>query len=174
MGEVIEVKLSELDLQLASFVGLKRNLSAQCNRMKLEAGRRDLGFERHIIGAIGEYAVARALELNWKPILGGTDTSTGDLKGVHVKTIINPNDSLIIRAHDPAELPYVLCLLEMGVVTLEGWIMGHDGKQMKYWRTEGFHRPAYSIPQAMLSKDWNLLGNNMLVGRNSVTTRDHT
>jgi hypothetical protein len=151
-----EVPLSPGDILLAGMVGMMRTTSAIKKGMEREPGRKDL-FERHIVGAIAEFAAARALNLNWHPIYGASDTDRGDLGPYHIKSITNPRHSLIVRRQDPAEFTYILVLVTFHHATLIGSIPGAEARQEQFWRDEnpkaGIHQAAFFVPQSALS-DW--------------------
>jgi hypothetical protein len=152
------VHLSGFDVHLAAFVGNSRAVSALRDGRPLEDGRRDLSFERHVEGALGEYAVAIALDRVWRPAVGRLDTDAGDVGPIQVKATLRRDGCLIVRPHDPAGLFYVLAVLTPGRggidVALPGWTVGDEAKQPEYWcerdPARGVHRAAYFVPQADL------------------------
>lgn len=138
-----------------------RTLTACCDGRKHEDGRTDMGFDRDIAGMLVEYAVARYFDLFWSPKLHQLDTYTGDLRGVHVKSITQAHHKLIVRKIDPVDFRYVLGLvgnfrdLRRGLdIKLIGWFHGNEAKQERYWEekdeTRGIHQAAYFVPQADL------------------------
>lgn len=154
------VRLTPYEVLHAADAGCARNVSAMRDRRPLERGRVDLGFERHIVGAIGEYAVCRVLNIHWQPVVGKPDTEIGDVMGLQVKSTTNRNGPLIVRKHDPASFPYILAIVmqEQGclAVNVVGWLGGEDAKVPEYWREEGgyVHRAAYFVPHdALLELD---------------------
>jgi len=145
--------LTPFEILHAAQVGIARNVSALRDHRPLENGRTDLGMERHIIGAIGEYAVSRALDCCWRPAVGRLDTLTGDVGRVQVKATTLPNGCLIVREHDPAEFTYVLAIVRLARtglgVLLPGSVAGHVAKQPEFWSLRG-HQPGYYVPQSRL------------------------
>lgn len=157
--DAVVVELTGFEIGHAGVAGVWRNVTAIRDHRPLEDGRFDLGFGRHVEGAIGEYAAAKALGKCWSPAVGILDTNTGDLSGVHVKATTRTDGSLIVRPHDPPELPYVLAILRLTdrdgmFVTLPGWIQGSDARDDRYWRDRdprrGVHRAAWFVPQSDL------------------------
>ncbi len=149
------------EVMFAAHVGLARNVSAMSRGRQLEPGRNDLGFERHVEGAIGEYAVARMLDCCWRPLIGELDTATGDLAGLQIKTTTRATGCLIVRPHDPPEFLYVLVLIggadgtRGGLhVDVVGGITGRDAKVAAYWRERdpaaGVHAAAHFVPKSEL------------------------
>lgn len=145
------VKLTSIERMVCGMVGLARNSSARDKGWSLhEPGRKDIGIETDVIGCYGEFAVARALDMNWNPIVGCLDTHRGDVGKIQVKTVLNKTDHLLIRQTDPADFLYVLCCLDNPItVRLVGWINGVDGKLEKYLRN-GVSKPCFFVPQASL------------------------
>lgn len=151
----VTLTLSGSEIAAAANVGVWRNLSAAKHNRALEPGREDSGFERHILGAIAEYAFARYRNVCWIPQIGTLDTETGDVAGgFQIKATLRANGSLIVRPHDPAEFRYVLATLNLPSVRLVGWIHGDDARTPEHWRDRnpaaGIHRAAYFVPQARL------------------------
>jgi hypothetical protein len=147
----MKIEFSTLDRMVCGLVGLSRNSSAAEHGMRLSPGRKDLGIETHVVGAMAEYAVARALNINWHPVTGTVDTYRGDVGKIQVKSIKDPRHKLIVQLHDLEEFKYVLCHVSMTEVTLLGWIEGVDAK-IKRWLEEedplrGIHQSAYFVPQ---------------------------
>ncbi len=144
------VKLSWFEVRRAFDVGVSRSLFAIKEGLQLEEGRTDLGIERHILGAVGEMALAKWLSVYWEPCIGGLDTAVGDVAGRHVKSVTRPGLSLIVREHDPDPMPYVQAVLALPTVTLTGWITGKDAKVEEFWRAEDavrrIHRAAFFVP----------------------------
>lgn len=149
----VNLRMTSFELLHAAHAGVARNVSAIRDGRPLEEGRRDLGFERHIVGAIGEYAVARALGVCWRPAVGRLDTETGDIAGLQIKSTTNPAGELIVRPHDPGGFNYVLVVVRVPDVRIVGWFEGHAAKQPGYWREKDgkrVHRAAFFVEQPEL------------------------
>jgi hypothetical protein len=156
-AQPVSVQLSPFEVLHAAQVGIGRAVSALRDGRPLEDGRLDLSFERHILGAVGEYAVARATDCCWRPAVGRLDTLIGDVGQLQVKATARPGGHLIVRPHDPASFVYVLAIIKQAcglVVTLMGWVPGSEAKVEAFWRERdlalGVHRPGYWVPQAHL------------------------
>jgi|SRR5580765_3742376 len=93
----------------------------------------------HIVGAIGEQTVARALDVDWKPNIGGTDRAGGDVCGLHVRA--TTGRELVIYDGDQLDAVYVLVLVRPPVVRIGGWIYGRD-------RERGVYESRYGRPAA--------------------------
>lgn len=141
---------TEEDLEIAGMIGWRRNYRNYLKGRRLEPGRTDDGTERHIRGAMTEYAVAKLLGVEYNPI-DDLDTNLGDVAGLQIKSIDQRNLRLIIRTRDPSRFKYVLCLSTFLTVEILGWIEGREGKVSKFWKTIG-HAPAFYVPQLRLNK----------------------
>jgi hypothetical protein len=149
------VRLTSFEILHAAIAGVSRNVTALRDGRQLEAGRVDAGWERHVNGAIAEYAVARELGCCWSPAVGVLDTHTGDLPdGIHVKSTTRADGSLIVREHDPDELAYVLVILALPEARVAGWLSGIEAKVPAYFceadRARGIHQAAYFVPAGEL------------------------
>jgi hypothetical protein len=152
------VTLSPTDVMAAGLYGLLRAVSAIQAGRKLEEGRNDLSFGRHIEGALGEMALAYWLGVPYRPTTGRVDTKRGDVGGCQVRATTIGRGSLIVRATDPETFPYALVLLAVrqGYIdaTLCGWLDGAAAKDRRWWRERGsapgIHQAAFFVPQDAL------------------------
>ena len=149
------IYLDDSEWSMCEAVGIRRNKSCYAQNRKLEPGRKDIGIERHIIGCLGEYSLAKFLGIKWLSTIGALDTYTGDVEKYQVKTITDPNNSLIVRQHDSGEFPFVLCVLYyLDRIHLKGWYWGYEAKQEQFWREKKpdnrIHQSAYFVPQHKL------------------------
>lgn len=144
------IKLSSIDRLICQLVGGARNAAAADQGRKLENGRRDLGIETHAIGALGEYAFARWLNINWQPLVGELDTERGDVGEFQIKSSLNRDGHLYVRTQDPDHFVYVRCFVNLTQVELMGWAYGYDVKKQEFWKVEGVHKPCYAYPQSRL------------------------
>jgi len=150
----VAVPLAPGEVMFAAFVGVARTVSALRDGRTLEAGRLDDGWERSVHGAIGEYAVAKTLDVHWHPAVGRLDTLTGDVGGYQVKATTRSDGCLIVRPHDPPEFVYLLVVIDRSTVAVVGSKLGYEAKVPRYWRerdvARGIHRAAYFVPQSDL------------------------
>lgn len=146
------IPLSSIDRLMAGMVGLTRNARARAQGRQFteEGGRRDLGIETDIVGAMAELAVSRYLNRHWAPAVEGPDTNVGDVGAYQVKAIIDPARNLLLRKTDRVDMVYVLCLVALDGVRLLGWAPGEEVKIDQWWRTEGMSKPCYCFPQSDL------------------------
>lgn len=141
---------------VCGLVGLSRNAGAWKDGRQLEAGRRDFGIESHVLGAMGEFAVARLLDRNWEPLVGELDTTRGDVGRVQVKSVTRRGLSLIVRPQDPKDAFYVLMLVSMHDAQVLGWLTGAEVKVAQFWREagHGVHATAHFVPEENL-RPWD-------------------
>ena len=108
----------------------------------------------HIIGCVGEMAVAKALGISWT---GSVDTfnTVADLgKNLQVRHRSNPNWDLIVRTNDKSDDIFVLSRgMPPGAVEVVGWIRGSEAKDDKWLKdVGGYGRPSYFIPAHALKE----------------------
>lgn len=108
--------------------------------------------DRHIIGCIGELAVAKVIGVTWT---GSVDTfkTESDLSGnIQVRHRSNPVWSLIVRTNDSDDDIFVLSRgMPPGAIEVAGWMKGKDAKRDE-WLSDpgGYGRPSYFVDSAHL------------------------
>lgn len=110
-----------------------------------------------IDGAIGEYAVAKALNVAWDGDFKDIATwhewrATGhDVSGLEVKTTNHPKGCLVVRPKNNEDHPYVLVILDSKARTarLAGWAWGFEAKTSSHWMSH-WKDPAYALQQREL------------------------
>ncbi len=154
MSDTVSVRLSWFEVMHCAQATIAKRVMALRDERQYEEGRTDLGFDRGLVGDLGEYAVSRALNVCWQPSVGRVDTERGDVGGRQVKATMRPNGCLIVRTKDPARFDYILAIVrvESGIVVdIIGWIDGVAAKAPHYWRDRapeiGVHQAAHFVPQ---------------------------
>ena len=122
----------------------------------------DSALEAHRIGAVGELAVANALELPWDGAYRcEADWQAWrqvghDVAGLEVRSTPVPNGSLVLRRNDPADAIFVLAILRDAppirgatMVRLAGWAICGEVRTPSRWRSD-WKIPCYAVPQAAL------------------------
>ena len=129
------VGLTWSEVALCADVGVMRQVYAFTKDYKLYGnpdGSEAL-FEHHIAGAISEFAVARFLNLFWKPSIGETDNlDVGGLVEVRMRLIPGTGTDLAMRPKDHDDRPYVqvhLYRTRPHRPEIMGWIYGREGKR---------------------------------------------
>lgn len=147
------VRLTPQELHHAGHLGLTRQYGA------MSRGDRDSVNEKnypdalnvHVIGAMGEMAVAQYLGF-WFKFTEGTYKIYSDLQGdIEVRTRSNEDWDLLVRPNDADESTFILATLSGPDVIIQGWIKGRDAKRdewMRDWGNKG--RPVYSVPKKAL------------------------
>jgi len=139
---------------IAAMVGVMRQVS---NLKKKRTDRYDcpisMGWEFHILGAIGEAIFAKWRNLYWCGSLGNFDAA--DVGKYQVRTRSEEWHSLIVHKEDNDNDIFVMITVRGDEHTLCGWLRGHECKQDKWWddpsrRNGKKSRPAYFIPQSTL------------------------
>jgi hypothetical protein len=134
--KAVRVVLSELEIKRATTVGIERQLCA------LAQGRRPYFvtpcglMHANIVGALGELTVAKALGREWAPNVGGNDSATGDVAGLHVRASV-ARMRLPIREGDPDAGAFVFVTGEPPELVIRGWMRAGDAKAHPEWRDRG-------------------------------------
>lgn len=122
------VILSSDELRAAAYGGVNRNIRAmEKHRKPNQAERPD--HEQHwwqtnIAGAIGEYAVAKALGQQWVDL--EEDPNGKDVLDYQVRTIENPAGGLKVRRRDNPLDKFILAQVKKNRVLIHGWMPGHQ------------------------------------------------
>lgn len=125
------VTLTEPELEAACNAGVRRRISA------MKQGRRSTHpetpdwkqawWQSDIIGAIGEFAVAKAFDVEWDPTIGRVDRP--DVLDYEVRTTELPEPKLRVRAHNDLTKRYILCSYKLNKVLIQGWQIGTNVKK---------------------------------------------
>ena len=148
----MKITLTPGEMMSSGQVGLQRHIA------NIAAGRADKhgatpgDFGPHVIGAMGEMAVAKCLGTFWSGSTTFATRHAGDLPGgVEVRTTTHANGSLILHPTDPDDRRYVLVIAAPPVFTVAGWIVAREGKVDACWRDPtGKNRPAWFVPASGL------------------------
>jgi len=157
---MVEVSLDHYELLACSNLGLARAHQSILLRSqeRLAATSWIENLTKHVIGAMGERAVCKYLNLYnagsinvWK---GEPDihipTKFGMRKG-EVRTRSVDKWDLILRDDDDPESIYFLCTGKGPVIKIHGWILGRTGKKDKWVANHGYTKPAYFVPATELN-----------------------
>lgn len=128
------VTLNAQELREACHGGIERRIDA------IKRGRKSTHpetpyhkqnwWQSDINGAIGEYAVAKALGVTWNPAIGQVDQK--DVAEYEVRTTELPNPVLRYRGHNDPNSTYILCSIKNNVVLIQGWLPGYVVKDLGY------------------------------------------
>jgi len=102
----------------------------------------------HTLGACGELAVAKALDIPWT---GARIFRAPDVGQFEVRTTVYQSGHLILHPKDNDNSIFILVIGEENTFELKGWIYGEKGKSRSYWKDKSKKdRPAYFVPQIAL------------------------
>lgn len=155
---MIDITLTEAQFRHAALAGFLRQAE------NIVAGRRDGygftgdGWAAHILGAVGEYAVAAALGIHWP---GPGTLRAPDVGQLQVRTRNRHSYELIIHPADENAAAFVLVTTDPAtplVYRVHGWLLGRHGKRREWWNDPAGGRAAYFIPQASLRPLGELAG----------------
>jgi len=145
---MIEVRLEIDEIRLAAQGGIERHLWRLEKRPEMKNKFGDEHWEPDIVGAIAEYAVAKAFGIFWKPTVG--ELCVRDVGPLEVRASV-AGPCMVLYPNNPEDAPFVFVLGGPPVLRIVGWIMGRDGKCREYWRDEPSVRKAgFFVPQSKL------------------------
>ena len=145
---VTDYTLTHAEMHRVAMVGVMRNLGA------LEAGRTHRhryqgdGWSNHILGAAGEFCVARWAGILWRPALDA-DEGHPDVGAYHVRTTAHAGGRLIVYRDDQDAALFVLVTGQLPRFRLAGWAYGDEAKDPRWWDNT-VRSPTFMVPQAHL------------------------
>lgn len=145
----IGIRLSHAEAFSAACHGVMRRLSAIKKNRQHAYGNPTIDlWGMDIEAAAAEMLVAKWLGKYWHSVADSPEELEGDVGKVQVRHTKRSDGSLILHDRDSSDAVFVLvtgCYPEMQI---QGWILGAEGKQRRYWRETD--RPAYFVPQDAL------------------------
>lgn len=146
------VTLSLAEVRSAAYAGVDRHVRAYA-RGRVRKFQQDDNWGDDILGAMGECAAAKALDVYW-PAGAPEPDWNGDVGTYHVRTVDRPGKRLILHPDDPDDGRHVLVVLRrvtrtVAELEVPGWCFGRDGKHDRYWETHT-GRPAFFVPTDQL------------------------
>lgn len=144
-----EIMLSPLELSIAAYVGMVRQITSLKNgRLDQHGCEVDKGWQVHIEGACGERALAKALGIY--DCISVNSFSAPDVGGVQVRTRSKHEYELIVREGDAEDEMFVLLTGLNGRYKIRGGIVGRDARRPEWLKEHGAREAAYFVPQAAL------------------------
>ena len=154
------VTLTEAEMREAALGGIERRLDA------MRRGRRSTHpetpdykqawWQSHVVGAFGEFAVAKAFGLPWNPTIGQVDQR--DVGEFEVRTTELPNPVLRYRGHNDPNAKYILCAYRGNQVLIHGWLPGYTVRDLGYMEFENVWTAGtdqlYSVVDLPVEIDW--------------------
>lgn len=159
----IQIRLTEGDLERAHSEAQRRQDYNQARNLKgrnRAAATGDEALRLHILGCVGELAVAKYLGMESRVFdAQGPIRGSSDLPGnIEVKTRPKANYDLLVQFGDDPNKIFVLVTHEGGESAhVRGWIRGKDAMRKEYVRELVRGRPCYVIPQKALESPQTLL-----------------
>lgn len=138
----VVISLTESEILYAGYIAIARH-AQNVTLKRVEAyGASGNSIDPHVIGAIGECAVAKYLNRFWSGSIG--DITASDVGRVQVRASRHKDPSLILHDRDADDDCFILVSVDGNKATLHGWLYGREGKLPEYWRTDT-GRPAYFV-----------------------------
>lgn len=142
----VTVELSYAEMQVAIMIGGQRQIQNMKLDNKHSYGLEDgpIAWGNHIIGCIGEMAIAKHLNKYWCGAVGNYQSA--DVDRYQVRATMHKNGRLILHPEDDACI-FFLVIVEKRLCHLAGWMHADDARHEKYWKDIGNGRPAFWVPQ---------------------------
>jgi len=133
---------------IAAQVGVQRQVQNLAKSNKDAYGaRNDAGWQMHIEGAMGEFALAKHLDLFWD---GKGEWRQHDVGKFDVRTRSKHYYELIVHEADPSDRFIYLLTGVNGRYRVHGGMYAEEAKKQKYWKDPAGGRPAYFVPHSDL------------------------
>ena len=141
-----KIVLSSTQILMAAQVGVMRRVQF-LKRNAVAVYGAETNWQMQIEGALSEYALSKYLGIYWEGvgIIDGDDVGDQD-----VRVTEYDHGSLILHPRDADDKKFWLLTGKNGTYTIQGHILGKDGKQDKYWKEKVAGRPAFFVPQSDL------------------------
>jgi len=143
------VRLTWAEVRAAVYGGVDRHVRALARGRQPRYDAALSAWDYDIVGAIGERAVSKALNLYHHD--GSLDLDyDGDIGRYQVRARSRNDYDLVLHPNDLDDAVYLLVLLGgLPDADIAGWCYGRDGKQPAYWQTFT-GRPCYFVPRGVL------------------------
>jgi hypothetical protein len=146
----MNITLTTAELWIGALCGSRRNVASLINSQPPADGfDQDQEWNRHIEGACGEIAAAKALGRYWEPscdTFGAADIG----KRIGVRTRSKHNYDLYVRPRDNVEYAYVLVTGKAPHFIVHGWQFGSEVRRLGTVETYGGRPPMWVLKQDLL------------------------
>jgi len=152
---MVEVRLTWPEVHIGAHVGIMREIQdREQNLVNIAQAEAEGGWERHVVGALGEMAFAKWVGIFWSGSLG--DYRADDVGPYQVRAIVKERHSLIIRPVDKDDKKFILVWDQTPKYFLMGWQWAGNIKRQVFVREPNGRDPAFFVPQAALfsMEDW--------------------
>jgi hypothetical protein len=144
------IQLDRYELFNAAFTGVLRHLSSLYRGSPDAHGYNgEDGWTKHIEGAAGEVAAAKACNLFWGGSVN-TFKGAGDVGIFEVRTRSRHDYELLVRPDDDDKRVFVLVTGRAPKFVVRGWMRAGDAKRDKWKHSHGGRPPAYFVPHDQL------------------------
>lgn len=147
----VPVELSEAEFWLGQIEGERRQRESVMGRREPKWGQTNSAAAiDHVLGARGEFAVAKLFNLY---PTGIANRGAPDVGGyIEVRAVRDSNRRLLLHDDDKDHLPVVLAQYVSGRrFQLAGWCKTRDGKRSEWFKPlNGDNRPCYVVPHDAL------------------------
>jgi hypothetical protein len=149
------IELTPQELYLSSVVGVRRRIESMrrgCSeRNGLDREKVASAWYYNLVGAMGEVAAARALNVYWPATINQRKDEPDLLPDYQVRCLAESHYDLTVRDDDLDRFRYVLVTGDPPVFEVHGWIIGGEAKRPEWYRDRGDRNaPAYWVPQSAL------------------------
>ena len=129
---MIRVHLTTFEWGRSATVGMQRQIASVLAKRKERFAKNRDPWDKHIEGACGECATAKALGIYWDGSVN-TFKDGGDVGPYQVRTRSDPNYGLNIRADDKDDRIFILCIGRSPNFTIHGWMTAGEVKRHPEW-----------------------------------------
>ena len=148
---MVEVVLDETEMEWASLAGAVQRGFSMGAGYQARYGHKGDPWSIQLEGVRAEMAVAKYLDVYWRPSLGRQRNGERDVASFEVRSRKRADGGLILHRQDPDEAVFILVVPAPPVFRLVGWIRAKEGKREEWWGDPyGYGRPAFFVPQPML------------------------
>lgn len=145
MSAPVEVRLSLTEANAAAMIGVLRNLRSVFDDRKDKLNIGKGYFQAHIEGALGEMAVAKALNIH-NPLTVNTFKDADLGVCLQVRTRSEHWHDLIVRENDSSDEIYILCTGSCPEFKVHGWVYGSEAMRDEYLKNHGEYGDAWFVP----------------------------
>lgn len=147
----LAVHLTNREMAMAAECGIMRNIASIIDGRENGHGLDEVdgGWSKHVEGACGEVAVAKALGRFWSPTVNVFNAADiGRMIGVRTRS--RHDYDLNIRRNDKPDHAYVLVTGLAPSFVVRGYIIGADARRDEWLQAYGGRPAAWFVPQAAL------------------------
>ena len=151
MQQMIKIELSMAEIQIASMVGIQRQIEDIKNKKQSFKGESQASaWQRHIEGSLSECALAKHFNVYWSK----RPYPLPDVYEYEVRSTPYMSGVMPIIPEDSDDRKYFLLTGINGSYIIRGWLYGKDCKRQEWWRElQPGRPPCFCVPQSALNND---------------------